>query len=342
MIRDYLDDTKWCNEIGLSPLSFDKLASASDDDYGIIVYDDYGKVVCRKFPLSSPGAVKLAAAYLSSGSHRLSQEAQGVVLNRIQNAMWGFRMDVEAPEKVASPWIHHLAAEVPFELPPTQQQPHPSDYALQVDGQLRYPIRSEEEAKLASAWLETAINTLHPQQRREIAREFAKRASTHGVSLGENASSYIADETSYLWKTAMQKRRAIAPTFEHKRMYSNLEKSASSAPPETLAYLLAEADRRSGLDAHWDHALDDPWKTTFANPKIASCSLYEVELFGVRLSGVDLERLADLRTPYVEKTIGSDEATKFKKNPVSYFHEAPLRVKRILVNMAKQLREDER
>lgn len=342
MIRDYLDDTAWCNEIGLSPLSFDKLASPNDDDYGLIVYDDYGKVVCRKFPLSSSGAVKLAAAYLSSGSHRLSEEAQGIVLNRIQNAMWGFRMDVEAPTKVASPWIHHSSAEIPFELPPQPPQPHSSDYALQVDGQLRYPIRSEEEAKLASSWLETSINTLPPQQRREIAREFAKRASAHGVSLGSHASSYLADETSYLWKTAMQKRRAIAPTFEHKQMYSRLEKSASSVPAETLAYLLAEADRRSGLDAHWDHALDDPWKTTFASPKLASCSLYEVDMFGIRLSGVDLERLADLRTPYVEKTIGIDEAKQFRKNPVSYFHEAPLRVKRILMNMAKQLREDER
>jgi hypothetical protein len=216
-----------------------------------------------------------------------------------------------------------------------QSKPIPeAAYAVKIAGVSRFPVRNQKEASEAVEWFEENWAEIPPEHRRTMAQAFEKKASLFGAELGEKQKKYLGEERSWLFKSAMEGRAAIAP--DYRKMYMGLVDSQE--PLDVLAEKLAEVDTLAKIHTLWDSALGDPWTTVHDNTVKLAAKAYEKVIGGNIIRGDDLERMAHTDARYIENILGHHASGQFFNNPISFFDKADSRLQRIIANIALNAR----
>jgi len=351
-IRDFIDDKLW-QAAYLPNDTFDKMASVSretvmglpSDQYGGVFVDEQGHAQGR-FPMNTADNTAMSAGYLLHGDHNLTKQASAIIAKRLHEGFFRFSLPVPDPiAKLAADAGDIEAVQIAAECE-AHPNPHVKEaqyfekyaYTLNINGEQHFPIYSKDSAKLACVWFENNMSEIPFELRREVAKSFDKHASVYEVPVGELAGAYLGEERSFLFKSAMQARAAVVPEF--KERYNALLEDDS--PLEEIAVKLAEIDMDSQVNVFWDAAISDPWATTYQNNIKLAESKYECTFGGETITGEDLLRITNFRPKYIEDVLGRNLGQEFLTNPIKFFDKAEPTMKRVLTNLAKDVREESR
>lgn len=350
-IRDHLDDQPWLDTL-MSQGGMDKTAAPTRGDvlgldrdkYAGIFVDDGGREHCR-YPMDTPENLALSSAYLLYGDNNLSKEASAQVARNLMEGYYGFAS--AAPDEIVK-----IAHKGPFQnvfsaRTSTDPTAHAllsdalpdSCYAIKTASVRALPVRSAEDARGAISWFNGNWMDVPVMERMKIAHSITNKAAEYGVApcFEDAVGKYTSGELSPLFKEAMAARAYLAPD------YANLYNGLATNPPGNLYNLLekiAELDTMTGINVHWDDALEDPAATVF-NDKYAGAN-FEDTIDGEVVRGEDLERAVSTKPRAIELVLGATHAAKFVENPVKFYREADRRLKRIIATFVKQVRLDDR
>lgn len=201
----------------------------------------------------------------------------------------------------------------------------------------KYPLDSVEHVKQASAYFEQYYNHFVPEDRREFAVNMVKRAEFLGVPCGPRARRYAG--TTYgsddQIKEALDLRALLLRDDPQRQAtLETLNEKRASLSPEFFCEVLAEFDRRTGIEEHYNR-VPDPYYSTYGDKLAAE----ETQLFGVGNEQATLQELRELgirgRHRLVE-LFGEDFAKEFRKDPAGIFNSMPVEEKKLIVRAAVQ------
>lgn len=200
-----------------------------------------------------------------------------------------------------------------------------------------YPLDTEEEVKLASAWLEDNQAELGVHDRRVMAQSIHIRAEELGLGVnaetllkyaGDGFGDFVAAELSW---------RAVA--FEDtlfEAPYKELSAKHASLDPAMVVAELMHLDNASGVDLSWNRALGgfrDPYRAVYEKTAVDH-GQYTWSSGTDYTSAMLLERLA-AEYP-LNKVLDDDLAKAFKKDPVGIFKSLPDPEKQVLARLSGQ------
>lgn len=218
---------------------------------------------------------------------------------------------------------------------PVEEQSKQADYCLPE--QQKYPLNSYRQVQEAVAYFEKNAHRFEPRTRRTYCKNLEKRASEIGLDLPEvvrhYASTTPAEPGDIYEQITRRMEKAASPKLS--AAYSILYKRANAMTAPQFAGALEELDKTAGLDEQWDQGIEDPWKTTFALPKVAFYSFSDTEGY---ITEVDLKNLGGWKT-LLKRSFEDDWVEAFAKDPVGTFSALPLDQKKIVIKFAKVIRQ---
>lgn len=205
----------------------------------------------------------------------------------------------------------------------------------------KYPLDDYGQVKMAAAYFDEHSRAMPLEDRREYCQNLSKRANALNIPYSNLIASYASDD----WgedeevKIALDLRRQLLTRDDELNLLDRVEavKEASGLGPEDFTYLLHEFDVRTGLDAHYDQDIPDPYISTFGMSKTAEAKEDDDEAFVIGNDYVtkeDLARLSLTRRENLEKTFGDDFVKEFSKDPGGIFSSLPAQQKKMLARMA--------
>lgn len=347
--RDFMDDQKWwedaCALAGLEKVACpgrETLVGLPDDCFGGIFVDEFLHKHAR-FPLDEADNLQRSALYLLDGQHGLTKSASANVAHHLLEGFFGFNLEppvelLELSKEADGDRImsaaEALAPQLPEFVPPREDE-----YVLKIAGVLRFPVRDVEEAEKAAQYFEDQYTHFPAEIRRTAAAAFQEKLAGFGVDVGEAAQQYLGDTRSWLFKAAMTGRATLRPDFAP--LYAALIDD-EDPDLEVLAHKLAEVDAASGLEREWDTAIPDPWATVYNNMIKVGEEKFEYRIGGETVTGTDLARVVERKPVMVENYFGQTLSADFIKNPIRTFMKAGPEFKRIIAQLAKEVRIDSR
>ena len=211
-------------------------------------------------------------------------------------------------------------------------------YAL--DG--KYPIETAAQLIKAAEYFDKNLPRFHPDERVKIASSIDNRANELKVNVDRG---WI---TNY---TRMEKTASISPSFENSmkmrkeacirhrislpgmevtkeakykclpcEIIKGIVKEASSMSPKDLLNVVAEFDKRAGIEYLYDQQILDPYITVFGdlnNPEFDAIKVAgDATHYDVIRASRDQEKIAA-----VKDKLGDGFASKFQDNPISAINE---------------------
>lgn len=202
--------------------------------------------------------------------------------------------------------------------------------------QKRYPLHTPNLVKRASAWFDENFLTLRPDFRKMFSDNLMRAATRHGLVLeSAHAFKYAGTRVSDEFATALDLRRGLIPERSKQRVLDELLEKQASLSPVECAQVLDLADRKLGLDRHWDTAIPDPYASVFAMPKLADYSYSSID---GEVSGSDLRAFVK-RKDYRERLQAYLDQTvidELQRNPIEVFDHLPKPEKRLIMDLMKE------
>lgn len=216
-------------------------------------------------------------------------------------------------------------------------------YAL--PGYKKYPIETEEQVKLAHDYFTKYLNKFYPVDRAVIASNLEKRASDLQMDLDggwiRNYSRREGYSPDFNLHMKMRKEACVGRKIkiDEKEIdaQSVLEKVAEQKDklkPGEMMVLVADFDKKAGLENMYDRRLRDPVFTVFgsqARPNFDQVKLAE----GITEESLKkLVRNEDVLSK-LASTFGDGFVTDFKSDPVSLFKSMPAPEKEVISGIVK-------
>lgn len=233
----------------------------------------------------------------------------------------------QAPVKSLQPHIGVMNKEPPTLLKEKSAQ----RYA--VNGV--FPLDSYAQVKAAAAYFDANSNLMDPEMRREFASNMVPRATELGIGFSKLAAAYgsstfAADEHIRVGHDMrmphlLEKQAAVLDALYEHRV---------ELGPELFCETLGEFDKLAEIDHLYDHAILDPFASTFGVQKLAAD---EGETW---VSGNDYVTSRQIANYSVTAGItladdyGPDFKKEFMKDPWGIFMSLPLEQKRRMARAA--------
>ena len=336
---------------GIEPRKKEEIERLHDSQFGLIVLTKEGNKK-RAFPLDCPDEVWLSSVYFAKTASNLSNMAQAIAAANIAQSARIQGVNIEpAIVKVAEDfpnintnvWVE--GNEFPTqtvsqgELEKLSRDPEKNDrryWGLTNGGRMRYPLKNEEQVKLAEAYFTKNASVFSPSERHEFASKILARAIDAGFGEAVAGNPTIAKHAGAGFGTRVQE--GMINRFEKcaelgidATEYKELSKHAANSRPSEFAVALETVDRRNGFDRYWDVGMDDPYSTTYGNHSKRAAD-QTVEIDGVEISESQLKGIP--KDDFV-KVFQNTLWDSFSRNPVSIFESMPKPERRIIANMVK-------
>jgi hypothetical protein len=241
----------------------------------------------RKFPLHNDKHAALSYAYAQSASG-----VPAAVMTRIKEALEVYSV----PEDV-------------FKTVKVAAVEEPADAYLLPDLKLM-PVKTAEDVKFAERKLHEQLPKLDLEHRALAFGNLVKKADAHGVQLHPGSLKIAGLVVSSMRQTRqwLEARAAATGNDMYKQAFQTLSDALAKHPEESrdrdgllkLASVIAEIDKKAGLDKHYDRKLPDPLQTVFNTEKEAAAT---VDLGGKM---VPLSKLAALPASFWEDLGGTE------------------------------------
>ena len=318
-------------------------SSSPSNLYALVLIEDGNTL--KKFATVDAGNAWLSTLYFAKNRHTLPIEAQKIAATNLKGALIHFNIEVpEVIEKLANEAISTNIVDVTGKSAPRISKSRDEDveFALELnDGTKRYPLNDAESVKTALSYFELNQGQFVPRERREYAVKVASVAHKHGMAVNDAVASYAGTRRAAhaAGHLDLRKEYLLDPSGEAGEA---LEKLASKGPhlePAQFADELASFDVKHGLDALWDTALLDPWKSVLAPLEKVAKGAIETTTFQIGNDVVtegDLMNLKKMRKTLVDN-FGASFADQYAKDPVSLFKSMPLPQKKVIASLARDV-----
>lgn len=225
-------------------------------------------------------------------------------------------------------------------------QPHVSVLGLEPRRQLfekraehyafqeTFPLDSYTEVQAASAYFDDMYKRMPPDMRHEFAVNMVKRASAMGVPFSKEAAAYGSTgfaETPHL-EIALDTRRPFV-SEKQAAVLDRVFEHRAALGPEQYAAVLAEFDKLAGIDWRYDHAVLDPYASTFG-VKQASADGDSWINGNDYVTKQQILNYGVTATKTLAEDYGEDFMKEFRKDPWGIFNSLPLLQKRRLARAA--------
>lgn len=359
ILREMKDIPDFVRQTRLAPST--ELKKQASSSFALVLMMPDGSV-SQKFDIGSPGATWLSVRAFEKNAHKLPVSMQETAAWYLHQACKEWRVKAATDdrlEKIAMqtlPPASNIVTVAPgeqhgeaYETVKTATARFESSlgglgddwFAIittDASGHSRrnYPLHTPNLVKKASAWFDEHFQTLRPDFRKMFSDNLVRAATKHGLVLeSQHAFKYAGDKLSSNFGVALDVRRELIPELRNRRVLDELlEKSASLSPLE-CAKVLELADRKLGIDKHWDSIIPDPYTSVFAMDKIADYSYgsEDGEVSGKKLR--EFVRGKDYRErleAYLDKTI----IDELERNPIEVFDSLPKPEKRLVMDLMKE------
>jgi hypothetical protein len=308
-----------------------------NDAFALIMLDE--GAVFRKYACESPGTTAMSVVYFMEHGDKLTKEAKEIAATKLVGAC--LRFDIMPPAamakvatmaKVAS--VVDVTGRLPQPKVVSSRPTDESDYAVKLaDGSLHYPIDSWDRIKTAEAYFHEERRAMEPEIRRQFAVKLAAKAVSVGYPVDD--SVVILGSTSYMeegdLRDAVEMRKTAFQLGEEQHQFlDDLFEKRASLHPEVYAECLRQFDVMHGMDRGWDHAILNPWESTFG-VKTASIVWEEG---AERVTEEELINLARNDPGSLKRQFSSDFLDEFQRDPVAIFNSMPAPQKKLIARMA--------
>ena len=202
----------------------------------------------------------------------------------------------------------------------------------------RYPLDTFEQVKQASAYFEEHGVRFAPAERREFCQNLVKRADGLGIEVSKTARKYAAEGYAPMGeiKLALDARRRLISDEVAYAVLDRMEEKIAATPVDLFCATLGEFDKAIGLDQHYDHAVFDPYFSTYG-------CLFKVAQDKDNWSWIDgntyltyeqLKTIVKTRVPSLTQSFGEDFVKALRADPISIFDSLPRDQKRMVAAMA--------
>lgn len=257
----------------------DELEKLGDEKFAIVFTGVDGQRT-RKYPLERAGDAWLSSQYLQKNAHKLPASAIVVAGTNIQAALHYHGLEQEKVAFVTNtyritdedtPVDTMEKAASAFEALPDEC------FALTTDQGNAFPLINPMMVKSAADWFYLNHRQLGPEQRVEFALRLEKKASEFGTALRQEIVQYLPGELRTDFFNAINKRMGMSKTAQQRFAYQTLLDNVHVAPPTEIAKALYEIDKMAGLDGHYDHQINDAFKSTFSERKLQKTAEFDVD-----------------------------------------------------------------
>ena len=223
----------------------------------------------RRYPVHSPDSARLALAEFDAfgrhvGPEKTAQVAGANVINACD------RFGVSVPDHLVEyrdPQIETNVSQPP-RPPAVKQAAEEGPFALEIEGQGRYPLRSADEVKQAIDYFGEWYRDIPPALRHPYAAKVAAQARTFGVPVPLTITAWETHAYSPYLTPSMASRVSLASSDAHRQDLLELCEKKASLDPEDFAQGLYRVDCRHGATEQWGHEYPDPWETAFLGASV--------------------------------------------------------------------------
>lgn len=279
------------------------------DGLGFREFADEGR---RMFPIDSPAAVWLSAAYFAKNAEEgYNAVLRGAVEARIKQAadIYGIRKDVDTiMSAIRDPGSEKTAADID------------SNYGWVSGGERRYPMFDANGVKKAAAYFSENRFNYPPAMRKTVAMNIMSKAAEYGVDV----ESAVRREAGHgmprrdVLMAELLARAQMSKNAEFAVAVANVNEVLGCATPQELAENLdkiAEVidafDRAEGLDKRYGKTLLSPADFLYdidvkaAEEMVADSVELNRHVFSLR-------KLAELEPSVFEAALGQEFADRIK------------------------------
>jgi hypothetical protein len=321
------------------------LSTSRDDynDFALVIINKDGTLM-EKFAVDNAAMAWISGKYIEKCGHKLPKTAREKATQFIKTALHKFGL--AEYEKTASVRYHnnfydmsHFAKEMvgdsieEQEKVASQDGPWGLSYINSKGEEInKYPLRNEEEIKLAMAWFRHNYRTMTPVDRGELASNISKIASEHDIEVSDDLLLKYASQD---WKSgeaikmAIDLRKSHVADEEQIKFLNIFEKRASEMSPVKAVETLQEFDKLAHIDSLWDAYIPDPHVSLLGN--ISD----EGDIIKVGEEQVSTTQLEAIPQEKIAQYFGSNFAKEFKKEARAIFESLPTTEKALVINMAK-------
>jgi hypothetical protein len=249
------------------------------------------------------------------------------------------------------PQAHHMKPTVNVsnqEPPKPLHEKKASIFAL--PDEQKYPLDSYAQVRAAASYFDKYASYMPPPTRRDYAVNLVRRAEDLQIDTSDLVRKYgagtFAPEEEI--KAAFDARRlevshdkealALLGEVEKVARFRMWKTASADTPrvyaPDEVVELLAEFDKRAGLEHHYDRTISDPYYSIYGFEKSAENAAFSEVVGNEMVTEADLRRLSRIGAQSVKMTFGMDFQEEFLKDPVGIFKSMPLDQKKMLMRMA--------
>lgn len=224
------------------------------------------------------------------------------------------------------------------------------NYALK--SKKRYPLNTEEQVKTAADYFNAYHLQMPFSDRAEMAHNIVKQADAMQVKAASATIKNYSNHKSYspefeqnilLRKTACRTNETTIDILDKPIPAAKvLEKIASNkkdCPPIRMVQIIAEFDKRAGIDAGYDNYIKDPYFTVFGcatNPE------YDLEKLAAGVTEKDVTNFANkLGAKDVIMTyFGENAAQEYIADPVGFYKNLPIEEREAVNNIVRDSKNE--
>jgi hypothetical protein len=188
--------------------------------------------------------------------------------------------------------------------------------------------------KTAEVYWQENRRIMVPEIRRQFAVKLAAKAGVMGYPLDADiveagAETYGSD--GLLGSAIEMRKMAFAPGSDERDFLDGLFEKRAEIEPGVYAEVLRRFDVDNSLDSGWDHAVLDPWSSTYGIDKTAEVIW---ESGADRLTDKALNNLVENHLADVSQHFTYSMAEELRKDPKAIFNSLPTPHKKILARLA--------
>lgn len=288
----------------------DKICGSGSNDLS-----DYADPQNRQFPINSPEAVCLSAAFLFEQANSIAKEEYDKIYNRLIKAAKIYNVEKEVED------LHQQIRKAD----PTADLPDEYFGYIDKDGNRRYPLRTEEEVKVAADYFIQHCKQMPWEMRNCFAERILKAAERLKVSLGFQKNSLLKSagqgvcgpeeikeeiRRRIVWSKNTPEAEGIDELLT--KVMEEMEKSAGDIEDiKSLVHFLDKLDRKFGwIDLpDYDHLPEE--KLFWVTEKVAKEALEDIvenPVIGVVYSLNEI--IANIPTEDIKRAIGQSAFQK--------------------------------
>lgn len=310
-------------------LRSDELESLPDHKFAMIVVD--GTTRFRKYACHDAGNTALSVAYFLAQKDRLSDAMVKVASSNLLEAceLYSLTPPKELRKTASKEPVGRYVAFEPLKERKMEKTAS-SNYIVGTT----WPIDSYEQVKTAEAYYSDNRHEMDPFLRHTFCTKLASRMTELGMHVPPKIEEYSHTDRSHMLSVNLSARKALLSEDLHPVIDTVMEKAASLSN-DTLAEVIFELDKESGLSRHWGVLIADPVQTVYG-PTLSKVAEEDWSWSGngyiVRLD--HLKNLSEECRRMLKKQFGEDFVEKFQKDPKKTFEGLSGRLKEIVARMA--------